>query len=267
MAGLGGQSRQSYGICRRRDLALGADAADGHHAAVPHGAGSIADVDRVCRKFGVTSNDVALAAVTESFRSVLLHRGEQPCADSLRTASATLPYLPVHHEDPLARLRLVHNRLRAKPSGVRLQPGILESALNYRPIGLRRKGSELLTRLPRRGIVTLATNLPGPRRRLRLMGQSMERVLPIPPTALRLSTGVAVLSYGDELVFGITADRRRTRPQAACRGYRVGDGAAGGAQPGLCSAVQQGPAQARRLSSAAAVPDGGTCLALARRPI
>ena len=28
----------------------------------------------------------------------------------------------------------------------------------------------------------------------------------IPPTALQLSTGVAVLSYGDELVFGITAD-------------------------------------------------------------
>ena len=31
-------------------------------------------------------------------------------------------------------------------------------------------------------------------------------MLPIPPTALQLSTGVAVLSYGDELVFGITAD-------------------------------------------------------------
>ena len=34
----------------------------------------------------------------------------------------------------------------------------------------------------------------------------MDSVLPIPPTALQLSTGVAVLSYGDELIFGITAD-------------------------------------------------------------
>jgi hypothetical protein len=34
----------------------------------------------------------------------------------------------------------------------------------------------------------------------------MEQLLPIPPTAPQLSTGVAVLSYGDELVFGITAD-------------------------------------------------------------
>ena len=54
--------------------------------------------------------------------------------------------------------------------------------------------------------MTLATNAPGPRHRLRLMGQQMEQLLPIPPTALQLSTGVAVLSYGDELVFGITAD-------------------------------------------------------------
>lgn len=38
------------------------------------------------------------------------------------------------------------------------------------------------------------------------MGQKMDQVLPIPPTALQLSTGIAVLSYGDELVFGITAD-------------------------------------------------------------
>jgi len=34
----------------------------------------------------------------------------------------------------------------------------------------------------------------------------MERLLPIPPTASRLNSGVAVLSYGDEVVFGITAE-------------------------------------------------------------
>ena len=67
----------------------------------------IAAVDDVCRKFGVTANDVALAAITEGFRTVLLHRGEQPRADSLRTlekiderVSAMLPYLPVEHERP-----------------------------------------------------------------------------------------------------------------------------------------------------------------------
>lgn len=165
----------------------------------------IADVDAVCRKFGVTSNDVALAAITEGFRTVLLHRGEQPRADSLRTQSAMLPYLPVDHEDPVQRLRLVHNRLRAT-ANVQHQPGLLESVLSYLPNPLRSPVIQLLARLPQRAIVTLATNVPGPRRRLQLMGQRLERVLPIPPTALQLNTGVAVLSYGDELVFGITAD-------------------------------------------------------------
>jgi diacylglycerol O-acyltransferase len=32
------------------------------------------------------------------------------------------------------------------------------------------------------------------------------RLLPIPPIALHLRTGIAMLSYGDDLVFGITAD-------------------------------------------------------------
>ncbi len=38
------------------------------------------------------------------------------------------------------------------------------------------------------------------------MGHNVQRILPIPPIALRLRTGVAVLSYADDLVFGITAD-------------------------------------------------------------
>ena len=82
----------------------------------------LAAVDNVCRKFGVTANDVALAAITEGFRTVLLHRGEQPRADSLRTLEKTdnrvsvmLPYLPVEHDDPVQRLRTVHNRLN-RPS-------------------------------------------------------------------------------------------------------------------------------------------------------
>jgi diacylglycerol O-acyltransferase len=63
-----------------------------------------------------------------------------------------------------------------------------------------------LTRLPQRGIVTLATNVPGPQRRLKMMGHNVARVLPIPPIALQLRTGIAVMSYCDDLVFGITAD-------------------------------------------------------------
>jgi len=171
----------------------------------------ISDVDGVCRKFGVTSNDVALAAITEGFRTVLLRRGEQPRADSLRTLvpmpvrSSMLPYLPVEDDDPVRRLRTVQKRWHAKQSD-QAAGRIVESALNLLPTMVRGNVLQLLARLPQRSLVTLATHVPGPRHQLRLMGQTMERLLPIPPTAVQLSTGVAVLSYGDELVFGITAE-------------------------------------------------------------
>jgi diacylglycerol O-acyltransferase / wax synthase len=189
----------------------------------------IADVDTVCRKFGVTANDVALTAITEGFRTILLHRGERPRADSLRTLlpvsagsadatgkpddhiSAMLPYLPVEHADSMQRLRTVHNQLKANQNGRSQSGRIVGSAINCLPIVLRGPAIQLLTGLPHRGVVTLATHTPGPRHQLRMLGKPMRRLLPIPPTALQLSSGVAVLSYGDELVFGLTADYEAAR--------------------------------------------------------
>jgi diacylglycerol O-acyltransferase / wax synthase len=185
----------------------------------------LADVERVCRKFDVTINDVALTAITEGFRSVLLHRGEQPRADSLRTLvpvsarspdaldkpgnrlSVMLPYLPVEQDDPIQQLLAVHTRLtRAKQGGQRQAGNVAVSVTNYIPFMLSSWVIRFLTRLPQRGIVTLATNVPGPCRQLEMMGRKVASLLPIPPIALRLRTGVAVLSYADDLVFGITAD-------------------------------------------------------------
>ena len=185
----------------------------------------LAEVEQVCRKFDVTINDVALTAITEGFRSLLLHRGEEPRPDSLRTLvpvsvrspdaldkpgnrlSIMLPYLPVEQDDPIQQLRVVHSRLsRAKQGGQRQAGNVAVSATNYIPFMLSSWLIRLLTRLPQRGIVTLATNVPGPRRQLEMMGSKVARLLPIPPIALRLRTGVAVLSYANDLVFGITAD-------------------------------------------------------------
>lgn len=184
-----------------------------------------ADVEQICRKFDVTVNDVALAAITEGYRSVLLHRGERPQPDSLRTLvpvsvrshdsldkpgnrlSIMLPYLPVEQDDPIQQLRAVHSRLtRTKQGGQRQAGNIAVSATSYVPFMFSSWMIRFLTRLPQRGIVTLATNVPGPQRRLKMMGHNVARVLPIPPIALQLRTGIAVMSYCDDLVFGITAD-------------------------------------------------------------
>ncbi|WP_018598925.1 wax ester/triacylglycerol synthase family O-acyltransferase [Mycobacterium sp. 155] len=183
------------------------------------------DVVSVCRAFGVTVNDVALAALTDSYRSVLVGRGEKPQANSLRTlvpvsvrsdgardgtdnrVSVMLPYLPVDKADPVHQLRTVHARLaRTKAGGQCLAGNALASAANVIPFPLAAWTVRALTRLPQRGVVTVATNVPGPRKSLRFLGCKASRLLPIPPLAMQLRTGVAIMSYADQLVFGVIGD-------------------------------------------------------------
>jgi WS/DGAT/MGAT family acyltransferase len=185
----------------------------------------LADLHQVARAFGVTLNDVALAAITDSYRKMLLERGEQPGRNSLRTlvpvsvrptnhfdmtdnqVSAMLPLLPVDEADPVRQLQLVHSRLtRAKASGQREGGSALISAAKNVPFAFSAWAIRLLARLPQRSVVALATNVPGPRKRQRLMGRQVLEILPIPPIALQLRTGIAMLSYADTFIFGITAD-------------------------------------------------------------
>ncbi|MGZ5379130.1 MAG: WS/DGAT domain-containing protein, partial [Mycobacterium sp.] len=186
---------------------------------------SLQDVMKVKQTFGVTLNDVALAAITASFRAALVRRGKEPRRNSLRTlvpvsvrsndavgvadnrVSVMLPFLPVDRDDPLDRLRTVSRRLtRAKSSGQREAGSVFLAAVNLMPFSLTSRAVRVLTRMPQRGVVTLATNVPGPRQRMQIMGREVLRVFPISPIALQLRTGIAIVSYADELVFGITAD-------------------------------------------------------------
>ncbi len=186
---------------------------------------SLEDVARVCDRFEVTINDVALAAITDSFRTMLIRRGERPEHNSLRTlvpvsvrsndaadktdnrVSVMLPYLPVEKADPVQQLRTVHARLtKAKASGQRQAGNIFVSAASAIPFPFTAWTVRALTRLPQRGVVTLATNVPGPRKRLHVMKREVIRLLPIPPLALQLRTGIAIMSYADHLVFGIIGD-------------------------------------------------------------
>ncbi|MBU9766301.1 wax ester/triacylglycerol synthase family O-acyltransferase [Mycobacterium sp. TNTM28] len=183
------------------------------------------EIEKVRSRFGVTVNDVALAAITDSFRTMLIRRGERPRRTSLRTlvpvsvrptgardaldnrVSVMLPYLPVEKEDPVAQLRSVHERMdRAKGSGQSQAGNLVVAAAKAIPFPLTAWTVRALTRLPQRGVVTLATSVAGPRATLRLMGRDVVRLLPIPPLALHLRTGIAIMSYTDRLVFGVIGD-------------------------------------------------------------
>lgn len=185
----------------------------------------LADIELVCQTFDVTINDVALAAITESYRNVLVARGQRPHRDSLRTlvpvsmrsadaltqtgnrVSVMLPNLPIDEEDPVQRLRMVHARLgHSKASGQRQAGNIFVSLANRIPFAFSAWAVGLLARLPQRGVVTVATNVPGPRRPLRVLDRRVVGVFPVPPLAMGLRTGVAMLSYADDLFFGILAD-------------------------------------------------------------
>ncbi|MCV7049294.1 wax ester/triacylglycerol synthase family O-acyltransferase [Mycobacterium heidelbergense] len=185
----------------------------------------LADVAQVCRAFDVSVNDVALAAITESYRNVLVQRGEHPQPDALRSlvpvsmrsvdafdktdnrVSVMLPYLPVEERNPVQRLRIVHSRLdRTKSHGQHQAGHALVSVANRIPFPLTAWAVRLLTRLPQRGVAILTTNVPGPREPLHFMGRRVLSVFPVPPIAMQLRTGVAMLSYADDLSFGILAD-------------------------------------------------------------
>ncbi|MEO3757680.1 wax ester/triacylglycerol synthase family O-acyltransferase [Mycobacterium sp. B14F4] len=183
------------------------------------------DVVSVCERFDVTVNDVALAAITEGYRAMLIRRGEQPLPDSLRTlvpvsmrsadavhatdnrVSMLLPQLPVGEEHPLRRLEAVHSRVgRTRSHGQHRAGNAFVTAANRIPFPVTAWAVRLLARVPQRGVMTLATNVPGPRRRLTVMGREMLSLFPIPPIAMNMRTGVAMLSYADGLFFGILAD-------------------------------------------------------------
>ncbi len=186
---------------------------------------SLDDVNTICRAFDVTLNDVALAALTEGYRGMLDRRGEPALPETLRTlvpvstrgndavgrtdnrVSVMLPYLPVEEENPVRRLQLVHSRLnRTKHTGQRQAGSAFVSAANYLPFPLTAWAVRLLTRLPQQGVTTIATNVPGPSQTLHIMGREVLDVLPVPPIALQLRTGVAMLSYAQSLFFGVLAD-------------------------------------------------------------
>jgi len=186
---------------------------------------SLDDVKKVAHAYDVTLNDVVLAAITDAYRATLIRRGEKPQRNSLRTlvpvsvrsneqvdrvdnrVSLMLPQLPVELSDQEDQLRAVHKRLtQAKESGQRQAGAAFMSAANMVPFPLTAWTVRAITRRPQRGVAALATNVPGPRHPMQVMGHKVLRLLPIPPIALGLRTGIAIVSYADRLVFGITGD-------------------------------------------------------------
>ena len=186
---------------------------------------SLDDIKTVKRELGGTVNDVFLAAISGGFRALLFSRGEQPEAHmvpslvpvSVRApgeesiyenrVSAVLAHLPVHVEDPVQRLAAVRAELsNLKASKESVLGEELVSIGRYTPYPLFSRGIQLAYRLHQRELVTVTTNVPGPRVPLYAMGRKLVEILPYVPIATTMRTGISIFTYCDDVTFGITGD-------------------------------------------------------------
>ena len=186
---------------------------------------SLEDIKTIKRELGGTVNDVVLAAISGGFRTLLLHRGEDPEPHAVPSlvpvsvrapgdhggfgneVSATITDLPVHIADPVERLatvRAVQDALKADHEAMIGQALVTFGRYSAYPLAswLVRK----FFALPQREIVTVTTNVPGPREPLYWMGRRLEEIIPYVPIASTVRTGISIFSYDGEITFGITAD-------------------------------------------------------------
>ena len=186
---------------------------------------SLNDVKMIKQELGGTVNDVVLAAISGGFRALLLARGEQPESHKVPSlvpvsarasgeeniyenrVSAVVAYLPVHVADPVERLAAVRAELTAlKASKEAVLGEELVTLGRYSLFPLMSQGTRLAFALPQREIVTVTTNVPGPRQPLYGMGRRLLEIIPYVPIATTVRTGISIFTYCDDVTFGVTGD-------------------------------------------------------------
>jgi WS/DGAT/MGAT family acyltransferase len=189
----------------------------------------LADVKPIRRQLGGTVNDVVLTVITGAFRTLLLARGEQPGAHTIRSlvpvsvrapgeegvydnrVSLLLAYLPVDIADPVERLAAVRTHLEALKASREAEAGeAMTSIARYEPFPLVSLGVRLAFRAPQRSVITVTTNVPGPPVPLYALGRRVIEILPYVPIATTVRFGVAIFSYCGQMTIGITGDRAST---------------------------------------------------------
>ncbi|MGY1708842.1 wax ester/triacylglycerol synthase family O-acyltransferase [Geodermatophilus sp. SYSU D00758] len=187
--------------------------------------GSVAQVGEVRRALGGTFNDVVLAAITAGFRQLLLRRGELPRPHVVRTlvpvsvrppgaesirdnrVSLLLAEPPVHLADPVERLVAVRAHLAELKARQEAEAGAAVVAVaGHGVFPAVASPVRIAAHLRQRSVVTVTTNVPGPRRPLYALGRRCVEIVPYVPIASTLRTGVAVFSYCGAVTVGVTAD-------------------------------------------------------------
>jgi WS/DGAT/MGAT family acyltransferase len=183
----------------------------------------LVDVKEIKNALGGTVNDVVLTLVTASIRQWLQRRGVQTEGLELRAlvpvstrareqrgevgnrVVAMRGPLPVYIEDPVARLRHVHESMNhLKHSKQAVGAEVLVNAQGFAPPTVLAQASRLnfSTRL----FNMIVTNVPGPQIPMYVVGQEMRHVFPIAFLPRNHGLSIGIMSYNGQLNFGLLAD-------------------------------------------------------------
>ncbi len=194
------------------------------------------------RELGGTVNDFVLAAISSGFRALLVARGEPPQPHMVRSlvpvsvrapgeesiyenrVSAILAYLPVHLADPVDRLKAVQNQLAVLKASKEASAGeTIVAAARYVPYPVASLAVRLAFGMPQREVVTVTTNVPGPRQPLYGLGRRLVEITPYVPIATTLRIGISIFTYCEDMTIGITGDYDTTADiEVLARGIEEG---------------------------------------------
>ena len=186
----------------------------------------IEDLLQIRRAFGVTLNDVVLAASAGGVRRLLRRHGEDPI--SLKTMvpvnvreddergdfgnriSFMFLDLPCDEPDPVRRLRDVHLATSERKEAHEAEGAeTVIRSLDFAPSPVRRLVGRLLT--SPRAFNLVVSNIPGPRPPMYMRGCRLVEAYPVVPIADRHALSVGFTSVRDRACFGLYADRRSLR--------------------------------------------------------
>ena len=186
---------------------------------------SLAELKQIRAAHGGTINDVVLAAITGAFRDLLAERqelseglvvrslvpvsvrGPDEAGAITNRVSAVLANLPAGEPDPLRRLDVIRQEMSSlkhthQAAGAEILTGMLGFAA---PMWLA-LGTQAAFRMRQPLVQTVTTNVPGPRSPLYVLGRRLTALYPYVPIGNAVRISVAILSYVDDVAFGVTAD-------------------------------------------------------------
>ena len=181
------------------------------------------DVKAVSKAYGVSINDVLLAAVAGAIGSYLQSKGDDTTGQEIR---AMVPVnlrplekawqlgnrfglaplvLPIGIENPIERVYAVHARMSELKGSY--QPLLAFAVLSVAGLMIKPVQDAILGLFAKKATAVM-TNVPGPAVPLKFCGSTLRQNMFWVPASGDIGMGVSILSYGGGVQFGLITDKK-----------------------------------------------------------